>query len=633
MTRDRLEELLGDIRCARIGVIGDFCLDAYWTMDSSLSERSVETGLPTRAVRLQRYSAGGAGNVADNLLALGVSRVSAFGIVGSDPFGREMLRLLAASGMNTRGIIVQENGWDTPVYIKPVEDEQEQGRIDLGGANLLHPEMARHLLHSLGGSLASLDLVIINEQLLKGVHTEELRQGLAALISRASIPFLCDSRHFSDSYAGAIRKLNDREALRLCGEGWESAEPVPFSATRRAAEALYSRWKTPVFITRGARGILLHDADGTRDVPGLRIRGRIDPVGAGDSAVAGIAAALAAGGDALEAATLGNFAAGVAVQKLFTTGAATPREITAIGTDPDYVYRPELAEDARGACYHDGSEIEIVTAPPKAGPVTHAMFDNDGTISVLRRGWESIMESVMVRSILGAAENGIGEGQHRRIRERVREYIDTTTGVQTLSQMQGLVELVREFGFVPAEQVMSAPAYKAIYDQELLALVSPRIARLESGELRAEDCMPQGSLALLRALHAAGVELTLASGSEELDVVAEATALGYAALFQGRIHGAVGDLKVEAKKTALERILSARGSSRAGLFVTFGDGPVEMRETKSRGGYAIGVASDEDRRSGWNWSKRARLIRAGADLVVPDFAQWKTLLELLGVRT
>jgi len=144
--------------------------------------------------------------------------------------------------------------------------------------------------------------------------------------------------------------------------------------------------------------------------------------------------------------------------------------------------------------------------------------------------------------------------------------------------------------------------------------------------------MPPGALLLLKALHAAGVELTLASGSDEADVVAEAKALGHAALFEGRIHGAVGDLKIEAKKIVLERILSEIGSLRAGMFVTFGDGPVEMRETKRRGGYAIGVATDELRRFGWNWSKRARLIRAGADLVVPDFSRWKTLLELLGVR-
>jgi phosphoglycolate phosphatase-like HAD superfamily hydrolase len=137
---------------------------------------------------------------------------------------------------------------------------------------------------------------------------------------------------------------------------------------------------------------------------------------------------------------------------------------------------------------------------------------------------------------------------------------------------------------------------------------------------------------MLNALHAAGVKLFLASGADESYVRADAKALGYAALFHGRIQGSVGDLKADAKTIVLEKILAELGPSRAARLVTFGDGPVEIRETKKRGGFAIGVASDELRRSGWNWSKRTRLIKAGADLVVPDYSRWKTIIELLGVR-
>ncbi len=82
MTRAELEGLLADIRKVRIGIVGDFCLDAYWSMDRSLSELSIETGLETRAVRAQRYSLGGAGNVAANLAAMAVGSVRAFGVLG-----------------------------------------------------------------------------------------------------------------------------------------------------------------------------------------------------------------------------------------------------------------------------------------------------------------------------------------------------------------------------------------------------------------------------------------------------------------------------------------------------------------------------------------------------------------------
>jgi rfaE bifunctional protein kinase chain/domain len=631
MDRQRLVKLLSDIRGVRIGVIGDFCLDAYWTMDASLSEISIETGLATRPVRAQRYSLGGAGNVVNNLVAMGVSRVSAFGLVGSDPFGREMLRVLRAIGVDVAAMLVQEKGWDTPVYIKPVEGETEQGRIDFGNANTLDPERGRKLLDALKARLGALDLVIVNQQLIHGIHTEAFRAGLADLIAGARAPFICDSRAFSDSYTGAMRKLNDREALRLCGREWSSDDPVSRRDAQSAADSLFERWKTAVFLTRGSRGMLVRDADGMHEVPGLQILGRIDTVGAGDSGLAGIAAALAAGTDAREAATLGNFVAGVTVQKLFTTGTASPDEILAIGSDPAYIHRPELADDPRAAVFHDGTEIEVISTPGSRPRVTHAIFDNDGTVSTLREGWEKVMEPVMIRAILGERWKEAEEPLYRRVEDRVREYIDITTGVQTLVQMHGLVDMVREFDVIPAGQVRDAVGYKALYNEELLAMVNRRLAKLKCGELCVEDYTMKGALPLLHSLHATGVKLYLASGTDEQDVVSEAQALGYANLFDGRIYGSVGDVKVEAKRVVLERILAEIGRDRAATIVTFGDGPVEIRETKRRGGLAVGVASDEVRRFGWNMRKRARLIRAGADLVVADFSQWRELLDLVGM--
>jgi rfaE bifunctional protein kinase chain/domain len=632
MTPRQLDDLLARVSRVRIGVIGDFCLDAYWTLDASLSEISVETGLATRPVRSQRYTLGGAGNVAANLAALGVAEVRAFAVVGDDPFGREMARLLQDIRVDLRGVLVQGTRWDTPVYIKPVEGDSEQSRIDFGNANELDAGTGERLLEALRNALPELDLVIVNQQLLHGIHTEEVRGALARLVPGARVPFICDSRSFSDSYAGALRKLNDREALRLVGVRWESGDPVPRADAEQAARALFDRWKTPLFLTRGPRGMLVRDVQGTHEVPGLQILGRIDTVGAGDSALAGIAAALAAGSDPLSAASLGNFAAGVTVKKLFVTGTASPEEIRAIGTDPDFVYNPELAEDSRAARFMTDTEIEIIGPAAAEGlRPTHAIFDNDGTISTLREGWEKIMEPVMIRSILGPGWKTAEEKLFLSVRERVHDYVEKTTGVQTLVQMHGLVDMVREFGIVPASEVKTPMGYKDVYNAELLAMVSSREEKLGRGELCVEDFTVKGAHPFLKALHAAGVKLYLASGTDEKDLLAEAQALGHASLFEGRIHGAVGDVNVEAKRIVLEKILAEIGVQSARTLVTFGDGPVEMRETKRRGGRAVGVASDELRRFGWNMRKRTRLIRAGADLVVPDFSQWRILCRVLGV--
>jgi phosphoglycolate phosphatase-like HAD superfamily hydrolase len=151
------------------------------------------------------------------------------------------------------------------------------------------------------------------------------------------------------------------------------------------------------------------------------------------------------------------------------------------------------------------------------------------------------------------------------------------------------------------------------------------------GELSLEDLTIKNVLAFLQKLHDAGIELYLASGTDEQDVRNEARALGYDHLFGDRIFGAVGDIKVEAKKVVLNRILNTIGESASDSVVTFGDGPVEIRETRKRGGITVGIASNEQKRFGLNGHKRSRLIRAGADIIVPDFSQFKPLLGLLNI--
>jgi len=135
---------------------------------------------------------------------------------------------------------------------------------------------------------------------------------------------------------------------------------------------------------------------------------------------------------------------------------------------------------------------------------------------------------------------------------------------------------------------------------------------------------------LLQHLYNRGVKLYLASGTDERDVIEEARALGYGSLFEGRIFGAVGDVKVEAKRVVLDRIIREHNLG-GPEFITFGDGPVEIRETHKRGGITVGVASDEVRRFGMNSSKRARLIRAGADLIIPDYTQLDRQMALLSL--
>ncbi len=630
MNRLELQELLTNIQRARIGILGDFCLDVYLLLDPSASELSVETGLATHPVRSQRYALGGAGNVANNLRAMGVGHVSAIGVVGQDPYGKEMRDILVSGGMTVEGLVVQREQWDTHVYLKPYEREQEQPRLDFGNFNEIHPRTGAQLLESLSKQLPDLDVVIINQQVIRGIHVEWFRETLGKFIrEHPDTLFLVDSRHHANDYGNAVRKLNLREAARLCGKGGINWESIDSGEIESFARELFQRWGNSVFMTGGERGAAVFDQRGFTEIPGLLILSPVDPVGAGDSTLAGIAAALAVGTENVAAAEFGNLVAGVTVQKLMQTGTASPEEIMSIGSDPDRRYRPDLARQPRKAVYHSGSEIEVVSTLPRSRTFTHAIFDHDGTISTLRQGWEGIMEPMMVKAILGPKERDVDEALYDHVVASVRSTIDNTTGMQTLVQMKMLVNLVRRFKCVGECDILDEHGYKKMYNQELLRMVGVRMEKLRLGQLDVTDVTMKNAVGFLQALHARGIVLYLASGTDQEDVEREAVSLGYRGLFGPRVYGAVGDVTKEAKRMVLERILEDIGNAAPERIFTFGDGPVEIRETHKKGGYAIGIASDEVRRYGLSTSKRKRLIEAGADLIIPDFSQMDTLLPLL----
>ncbi len=628
MTREELAHLLGSIRNVRAGILGDFCLDAYFLLDSTTSETSLETGIATRPVRSQRYSPGGAGNVACNLQAMGVKSIALYGVIGADPFGDEMKRMLDARLIDTSGLLIQREQWDTHVYMKPFEKEEEQNRFDFGNFNTLHSATSARLLESLSGALPGLDIVILKQQVAHGVHTREVREALCSLAkSHPGTTFITDSRHFPEEYGPTCRRLSLREAARIARRELSSPDYPEQGEVEQICRELFLRWGTPLFVTRHDHGCVLFDREGFHEVPGLLILSPVDTVGAGDSMLSGIAAALAAGANPHAAAELGSLVAGVTAQKLMQTGTASPDEILSLGTDTDRRYRPELARQRRKAVYVPGTEIEVVSALPRQRRFTHVIFDHDGTLSTLRQGWEEIMEPMMVRCILG--DGDADESLYDHVVAAVRDYIDRTTGIQTLVQMVGLVQLVRRFRCVPEQEILDASGYKSLYNAELLAMVRGRIARIEKGELAIEDFTIKMAREALEALRARGAELYLASGTDQEDLERESAILGYRALFGGRIYGAVGDVTKEAKRLVLERILADIGDEAPERTLAFGDGPVEIRETHKKGGYTIGVASDEVRRYGLNAGKRRRLIEAGADLVIPDFCQINRLIPIL----
>jgi len=626
-----LESILGDIGRVRVTVFGDFCLDAYWLIDTDEAELSVETGLPVRRVREQHYSLGGAANVAANLTALDVAQVRAVGVIGDDLFGIKMLDLLTDMNVDCSAMIQTQPDWQTMVFSKPCIGDAEQNRIDFGGFNVPSVATMDQLGETLHKAATQSDVVILNQQVPAGVSTPKMIEQLNAVVAaHPDCRFVVDSRHRAELYKGCILKINTHEAMHILGQIHPLDERIPAEDAKSSAVQLFERTGKAVFVTRGENGLFAVDESGFHEIPGIQIVEHVDTVGAGDTTISAIAAALGAGTDAQTAAKLANIAASVTVRKFQATGTATPAEIRNVGSMPDYVHLPELADDPRKATYLRDTEIEIIRELPDTIAIAHAIFDHDGTISTLREGWEQIMEPMMIRAILGSRYEDADEALYHKVIDTVRLFIDKTTGIQTLVQMQGLVDLVKQFGCVPEADILDIHGYKALYNEALLVMVGTRVTKLKQGELSTNDFQIKNAQLLLETLHQQGVKLYLASGTDEADVKAEAKAMGYAHLFEGRIFGAVGDIKVEAKRVVVERIIGENALS-GSEFVTFGDGPVEIRETRKRGGIAVGVASDEVRRFGLNPTKRSRLIRAGADIILPDFSQLDALVEALNL--
>ena len=256
---------------------------------------------------------------------------------------------------------------------------------------------------------------------------------------------------------------------------------------------------------------------------------------------------------------------------------------------------------------------------PRLGKIRHVLLDFDGTLSVLRQGWEDIMLPVMVEAICGPTPRA-------DIEQEVSDYIDRSTGILTIRQMQWLAEAVRRHGLVP--QVLTAGEYKALYLSRLMVFVRQRITRLQGGQAAPAGFLVAGSQEFVSGLVGRGIRVYLASGTDHDDVAREAEALGLLDYFNGDVYGALDHNENHTKERVIQRILDENGLSGDELVVV-GDGPVEIREGALRQALTLGVASDEVARSGWNARKVERLGAAGADLLVADFTHARELIALL----
>ncbi|MBQ8129721.1 MAG: HAD family hydrolase [Clostridia bacterium] len=265
--------------------------------------------------------------------------------------------------------------------------------------------------------------------------------------------------------------------------------------------------------------------------------------------------------------------------------------------------------------------LETVTGR-RPGAFRYAVLDFDGTLSLVREGWQQIMVPYFTDELCKAP--GAAGLSKEDIALRVREFVTLLTGKQTIYQCIRLAEEITALGGTPLEP----QAYKDEYHRRLLQRIDGRLRGLEDGSIDPETLTVPGTYNLLEMLRRHGVTPYLASGTDEVYVLKEAHLLGVDRWFEGRIYGAQREYKTFSKKMVIERIIRENRLEGAEL-VGFGDGYVEIENVREAGGFAVGVASNEAARCGIDDWKRERLIRAGADLIIPDYREIAPLEEAL----
>lgn len=253
--------------------------------------------------------------------------------------------------------------------------------------------------------------------------------------------------------------------------------------------------------------------------------------------------------------------------------------------------------------------------------LSHVLFDFDGTLSLIRQGWPEVMVPMFVE-MLPARPGESAEDLHKLAFEDIMRL----NGKQTIYQMIQLAERIKERGGTPREPLW----YKHEYLRRLDERIRHRTDGLAAGRIVADDLLVHHSRALLDELQRRGLSLYLASGTDEVFVKQEASLLGLDRYFGRHIYGALDDYKQFSKKMIIDRILRENQIDGTRL-LAFGDGYVEIQNTKEVGGLAVAVASDEanngsGRMDEW---KRQRLLGVGADVVIPDFRDAKTLLAVI----
>ena len=302
-------------------IVGDAMLDRYqW---GKISRLSPEAPVPIVEVERETHTAGGAANAASNLAALGV-RCELFGLVGNDPAGWELQALLQQRNVLFDPLLVRA-GATTITKTRIVAQRQQICRLDREGSPESYSLVAAGLLGLLAEKAAKYDAIILSDY-AKGVISQPVIDTLRRVRAGHRTFLALDPKPARPLEISGLDLLtpNHGEGLMLSGLGGPGRKDP---GVEEIAGAIFERHRPECLVmTLGENGMLLRTRDGrSRHFP-THVRQVADLSGAGDTVIATLTAALAAGVAAEEAVAIANLAAGVVVGKL-GTATVTRREL------------------------------------------------------------------------------------------------------------------------------------------------------------------------------------------------------------------------------------------------------------------------------------------------------------------
>ena len=310
LKRDRLLALLGAARSKRIAVVGDAMLDVYLRGD--VERISPEAPVPVVRIRERRHALGGAANVVQNVRGLGAA-CEFVAAVGNDNGGATLRGMLDAIGVESRSMVAIDR--PTTMKTRIVARGQQVVRVDEEEDDDLTGADVEKVTRTLDAAIDRADALVL-EDYNKGVLVPEVITRGITRAKQRGIPVIVDPkyRNFFQYRGATVFKPNRRELESALGAEVDLEHPdaLPAALAKLGVEHL--------LLTLGDRGMaLISSAGEVKRIPTVA-REVYDVVGAGDTVTAYLAAVLAAGGSAVEASVIANYAAGVEVGK---SGAAT----------------------------------------------------------------------------------------------------------------------------------------------------------------------------------------------------------------------------------------------------------------------------------------------------------------------